>query len=82
MSSWEVRLGGAAAAAAEHTKEAPLGLQARDRILQHTMGSPRVRMSSRVTLVGPRMPQSNRPLFHLGWAECAWGWACLELGPA
>lgn len=31
-SGWEVRLG----AAAEQTKEAPLGLQARDRILQYT----------------------------------------------
>lgn len=31
-STWEVRLG----AAAEQTKEAPLGLHARDRILQHT----------------------------------------------
>lgn len=33
-STWEGRLG----AAAEQTKEAPLGLQARDRILQHTWG--------------------------------------------
>lgn len=33
-STWEGRLG----AAAEQTKEAPLGLQARDRILQHTTG--------------------------------------------
>ena len=31
-STWEGKLG----AAAEQTKEAPLGLQARDRILQHT----------------------------------------------
>lgn len=36
-SAWEVRLG----AAAEQTKEAPLGLQARDRILQHTQASVR-----------------------------------------
>lgn len=33
-STWETRLG----AAAEQTKEAPLGLHARDRILQHTWG--------------------------------------------
>lgn len=38
-SVWEVRLG----AAAEQTKEAPLGLQARDRILQYTQA--RVRQS-------------------------------------
>lgn len=34
MSTWGARLG----AAAEQTKEAPLGLHARDRILQHTWG--------------------------------------------
>lgn len=34
-STWEARLG----AAAEQTKEAPLGLHARDRILQHRRGS-------------------------------------------
>lgn len=36
-SVWEVRLG----AAAEQTKEAPLGLQARDRILQRTQAGVR-----------------------------------------
>lgn len=45
-SAWEVRLG----AAAEQTKEAPLGLQARDRILQHTQA--RVRQSPAQALGG------------------------------
>lgn len=36
-STWAVRLG----AAAEQTKDAPLGLHARDRILQHTRGGVR-----------------------------------------
>lgn len=51
-STWEERLG----AAAEQTKEAPLGLHARDRILQHTWGrvsAPPQREGERAVRRGP-----------------------------